>query len=127
MIAPKIPAGHQRVMPYFIVSDGDAFIHFLRQAFGAQEREVHRTPEGRVMHAEYTVGESVLMLGESNAEWPASTTMNYLYVTDVDATYRTCMNAGCKELYAPRDERYGVRAAGVKDPCGNTWWLAQLL
>lgn len=127
MRTPKIPTGHQRVMPYFLVPDAAAFIAFLEGVFGAQEREVHRGPEGRLMHGEYTIGDSVLMFGESNAEWKAATSMNYLYVADTDAVHQACLAAGCKELYAPRDEQYGMRSSGVLDPWGNTWWLAQPL
>lgn len=127
MSTPKIPNGHQRVMPYFLVPDSTAFITFLEKVFGAKKREVHHGPDGRLMHGEYTIGDSVLMFGESSEQWKASSSMNYLYVADTDATHNACLAARCKELYAPRDENYGVRSAGVQDPWGNTWWLAQPL
>ena len=123
----KIPSGHQQVMPYFLVPDAAAFIEFLRDVLGASEREVHRGPDGRLMHGEYTIGGSVLMFGESSPEWPASSSMNYLYVADTDRTHADCLRAGCTELYAPRDESYGMRSSGVKDRWGNTWWLAEPL
>lgn len=127
MSTPKIPQGHQRVMPYFLVPDAGSFSRFLVTVFGAKEREAHRTPDGRMMHAEYTIGDSVLMFGESSEQWKEASSMNYLYVADTDHTHKACIAAGCKELYAPRDEQYGMRSSGVKDPWGNTWWLAQPL
>lgn len=125
MNAPKIPAGHHRLTPYFLVADAEAFIAFLKQAFNATDREMHRDDAGRVMHAELTIGDSVLMLGQATGEWKAASSMNYLYVADTDATHRTCLAVGCNELYAPRDEQYGMRSSGLKDRWGNTWWLAQ--
>lgn len=125
MSEPKIPQGHQRLMPYFLVPDAEAFIAFLKKTFDARDREMHRDDEGRVMHAELTIGTNVLMLGQSNAEWKAGSSMNYLYVSDADATHARCLVQGCSELYAPRNEAYGMRSSGVKDAWGNTWWLAQ--
>ncbi len=123
----KIPAGHHRLNPYFLVHEPEGFMSFLKEVFGATEKEVHRNEDGRMMHAEYRIGDSALMFGESSDQWRASTSMNYLYVADTDATHKAAMAAGCTELYAPRDEEYGVRGAGVKDRWGNTWWLAQPL
>lgn len=123
----NLPAGHRRLIPYFLVPDADAFIHFLKAVFGAEDKEMHRDDEGRVMHAEVTIGDGLLMLGQGTDQWKASPSMNYLYVADTDATHKAALAAGCTELYAPRDERYGVRASGLRDKWGNTWWLAQPL
>lgn len=122
-----IPTGHRRVNPYFLVQDPDAFMAFLRNALGATERDVHRDKDGIVRHAELAIGDSAVMLGQATEQWKAASSMNYLYVADTDATHRACMAAGCTELYAPKDEVYGVRGSGVRDPWGNTWWLAQPL
>lgn len=122
-----MPPGHHRVTPYFLVNDAEAFITFLKRAFNATDREMHRDDMGGVMHAELNIGDSVLMLGQAGGEWKSSTSMNYLYVADTDATHKTCLAEGCTELYAPRDEEYGMRSSGVKDAFGNTWWLAQPL
>ncbi len=127
MSTPKIPAGHHQLTPYFLVADAEAFIAFLKKAFNATDREMHRDDAGGVMHAELTIGNSVLMLGQASGEWKEASSMNYLYVADADATHKTCLAAGCTELYAPRDEQYGMRSSGVKDSWGNTWWLAQPL
>lgn len=125
MKTPKLPSGHQRVTPYFLVNDADAFIAFLKNVFGAADREMHRDETGRVRHAEMTIGDAVLMLGQGSEQWNAQGSMNYLYVVDTDAVHAACMAAGCTELYPPSDHDYGVRGSGIKDPWGNTWWLAQ--
>lgn len=127
MKALKLPEGHGTMVPYFLVPDADAFIDFLKAAFQAKDKEMHRDDDGHVRHAELTIGAAPLMLGQSNEQWKAQGSMNYLYVADTDATHRTCLAAGCTELYAPTDHDYGVRGSGVRDPWGNTWWLAQPL
>ena len=125
MKTPKIPTGHQHLTPYFLVKDADAFIAFLKNVFGAKDREMHRDDAGKVRHAELSIGDAVLMIGQGTMQWKAQGSMNYLYVADTDATHRACLAAGCTELYPPSDHDYGVRGSGLKDAWGNTWWLAQ--
>jgi PhnB protein len=123
MVNP-IPAGYHTVTPYLVVRDAGAVIDFAKQAFGATERGRHLDDTGRVMHAEITIGDSVVMIGEANEEWSPTPAMLHLYVPDSDATYRQAMSAGGKSLREPRTEFYGDRMAGVADPQGNQWWLA---
>ncbi len=47
----------------------------------------------------------------------------YLYVPDADASYERALQAGCTSLQEPKDEFYGDRTSGVKDPFGNLWWF----
>jgi PhnB protein len=123
----NLPAGHRTVVPYFLVPDADAFIQFLKTAFHARDKEMHHDEDGDVRHAELTIGDAPLMLGQSTEKWKAQGSMNYLYVADTDTTHSACLKAGCTELYGPTDHEYGVRGSGVKDSWGNTWWLAQPL
>jgi DMSO/TMAO reductase YedYZ molybdopterin-dependent catalytic subunit len=51
-------------------------------------------------------------------------TFLYLYVDDVDATYRRAMEAGAVSLEEPRDLPYGDRRGMVQDPDGNVWQIA---
>jgi uncharacterized glyoxalase superfamily protein PhnB len=48
----------------------------------------------------------------------------YLYVNDVDDTYRHSLEAGAISIQAPADQPYGDRTALVRDPFGNSWNLA---
>ena len=121
----NIPTGHHRMTPYFLVNDADAFITFLKDVFGAEDREMHRDKTGMVRHAELSTGDAVLMIGQGTDQWNAQGSMNYLYVADINATHAACLAAGCSELYPPTDHDYGVRGSGIKDPWGNTWWLAE--
>jgi uncharacterized glyoxalase superfamily protein PhnB len=48
----------------------------------------------------------------------------HLYVSNVDEAYRRALDAGAESLYAPVDQEYGDREAGVRDVGGNCWFLA---
>lgn len=122
--APGVPEGHHTVCPYLIVDDGDRILDFMREAFGATERELHRTPEGRVMHAEVQIGDSVVMLGETNEEFSDFKAMIHLYVPDVDDVFRRAVEAGGRPVRELSDQDYGDRTGGVEDPDGNQWWIS---
>src|SRR5262245_64206877 len=79
---------HSRTLtPYRVVPDADVEMRFLQAAFGATETLCHRNAEGKVMHAELTVGDSLVMVGQSSGQWKPLTAALYLWVPDVDATY----------------------------------------
>lgn len=119
-----IPDGFHTATPYLLVQDGDKQIDFLKQAFGATEVHVSRTPNGRLMHGEVKMGDSIIMIGEARDNWKALPAMVYLYVEDVDRTFRQATAAGGKTVQEVKDQFYGDRSGGVGDPNGNMWWIA---
>jgi uncharacterized glyoxalase superfamily protein PhnB len=54
-------------------------------------------------------------------------TMFYLYVPNVEASYRRALEAGATSQGAPADQAYGDRVASVTDPFGNQWYIATQL
>jgi PhnB protein len=119
-----IPAGYHSVTPTFCVEDAPAFIEFLIDVFRASERMRFDSPDGRVMHAEMTIGDSVVMLGSSMENWPARTGSAYVYIEDVDAAYQRALKAGATSVKEPQNQFYGDRSAAVKDKFGNLWGIA---
>jgi PhnB protein len=115
---------YRTLTPYLVVPDADVEMRFLKAAFGAIETLCHRNPDGKVMHAELTVGDSLVMIGQSSGEWKPLTAALYLWVTDVDGTYARALEAGATSQSAPEDKPYGHRNAGVVDRNGITWWIA---
>jgi uncharacterized glyoxalase superfamily protein PhnB len=102
----------------------DRLIDFLKQAFGAEEKSRYESPDGVIQHATVSIGDSMLEMGEAHGPWQPMPTMFYLYVDDVDASYRRAVAAGAKSQAEPADQPYGDRVAGVVDPFDNTWYLA---
>ncbi len=119
-----VPEGYHSLTPYFMVKDGMSMIEFIKNAFGATVYSVHKTAEGRLMHAELQIGDSRLMLGEGNEKYPAVSGMIYMYAEDCDAVYKKAIAAGGSSLREPTDEFYGDRSCGILDPSGNQWWIA---
>jgi uncharacterized glyoxalase superfamily protein PhnB len=114
---------YRTVTPYLVVPDADAEMQFLKVAFGATEASCQRNPDRTVMHAELTIGNSLVMLGQATGEWTALPAALYLWVPDVDETYARALKAGATSQSAPEDKPYGHRNAGVVDQGGITWWI----
>src|SRR5438876_8772984 len=119
-----VPAGLGSVTPYLHPRGAPALIEFLKRAFAAEEMEIHREPEGTVVHAKIRVGGSVIEMGEAHGEWGPVPTMFYVYVDDVDAWYRRALAAGATSMEAPALQPYGDRRAAVRDAFDNQWYLA---
>jgi PhnB protein len=114
---------YRTVTPYLVVSNADAELAFLKAAFGATELNCQRNPDNTVMHAEITIGDSLVMLGQAGGPWKPRAAALYLWVEDVDATYARALEAGATSESAPEDKPYGHRNAGVIDRNGVTWWI----
>ena len=121
-VKPK-PKGYHTVTPYLLAEDADKLIDFLKAAFGASSTECVRDKEGRTMHGEVKIGDSIVMVGGKKKD-PTSMAMLYLYVEDTDAVYQQALAAGGVSLMEPTDQFYGDRNAGIQDPDGNKWWIA---
>lgn len=90
-------------------------------------------PDGRVMHAELRIGDSMLMLGEENPNWPAFKSAEtlgacpislHLYFPDADAAFQRALDAGAKIEMPLEDMFWGDRYGKVKDPFGYVWGIA---
>ena len=124
MSVKPIRDGFHTITPYLVVQNGSRLIEFLSAAFDGKLISRRDRPDGSLMHAEMRIGDSMLMMGESAGEFGTMPTSIYLYVPDCDAVYQRALAAGGTSLSAVRDMPSGERYGGVKDPCGNIWWLA---
>ena len=62
-----IPEGYHTLTPYLVVDGAEKIIRFMKDAFGAQPVfEPMMRPDGKVMHAEYRIGDSVVMISDSS-------------------------------------------------------------
>jgi uncharacterized glyoxalase superfamily protein PhnB len=119
-----IPDGYPAVAPYLVARGVPRLIEFLEEAFGAVEIGRHTQPDGRVMHAEVRIRDSVLMMGEASEQWPPVACNLHLYVEDVDAVFQKAVKAGGTVIREVADQFYGDRSGGVTDPVGNMWWIS---
>jgi len=120
------------VTPYLIVKGAARAIDFYRQAFGAAEAVRMAMPDGKVGHAEMTIGDSRIMLADEFPErdirgpeaYGGSPVMIHLYVEDVDAVAKQAVALGAKELTPVADQFYGDRSGTFLDPFGHHWHIS---
>ncbi len=123
------------VTPYITVSDGAAAIEWYTDAFGAIEQFRVVGDDGRVGHAELTIGAARIMLSDEHEEigvvspttLGGTSTALYLEVTDIDTLYRRAVEAGATAQREPADQTHGNRTGTLFDPFGHRWMLSQPL
>jgi uncharacterized glyoxalase superfamily protein PhnB len=121
-----VPSGVPNLMPSLLPIGAPRMIDFLKQAFGAEELSVHRSPEGVVRHASIRVGTSVIELGEAHGQWQPMPSVFMMYVDDVDAWYERATKAeGAIAKDAPTViQPHGARMGTIQDPFDNVWYIA---
>ena len=127
-----IPEGLHTVTPHLVIRDAAQAIEFYKNAFGAQAVGVHYMPDGKVMHAELTIGDSRVMLADEFPGAPCTspqslggtTNVLHIYVEDADTTYNRAVTAGASALMPVTDMFWGDRYGQVKDPFGHVWAIA---
>ncbi len=131
MAVNPIPDGYPRVAPYLSVNGAADAIAFYASVFGATERVRMPGPDGKVAHAEVQIGDSVIMLADASDETGpdpkqlgGSPVGVMVYVADVDATYRSAIDAGAESTMEPADQFYGDRMCAFTDPFGHKWNVA---
>ncbi len=118
-----IPKGFTSVTPYFIVTEANAFVEFIKKAFDAEQFEMH-LEEGKIRHFGFKIFGSVIEGSEASGDFGSTKISIHLYVKDCDAVYKQAINAGGKSIYEVTDMPYGERSSGIEDPCGNSWWIS---
>jgi PhnB protein len=119
------PQGYSTVSVYIVTEGAQRVIDFLKKVFAAADLRRFDTPEGRIMHAEVRIGDTVVMIADASGTYPAFPAWLHVYVPDVDATYKKALEAGGVSVQEPvRREGDPDRRGGVKDPGGNIWWFA---
>ena len=127
-----VPDGYQTVTPYLTIRGAASAIDFYKRAFGATELFRMPGPDGKIMHAEITIGSSRVMLADESAATGTQSPVAlngtacgiFLYVENVDATFKQAIKAGSKETQPVQDMFWGDRFGKLSDPFGHKWMLA---
>jgi uncharacterized glyoxalase superfamily protein PhnB len=118
------PADHSTVSVYVMAQGARDLMDFLGTVFGATALVAIDREDGSLMHASLRIGDSVVMIAEATADYPAFPVWLHVYVDDVDATHAAALAKGATEVEAPSEKGDGDRRGGFHDACGNTWWIA---
>ncbi|WP_321895497.1 VOC family protein [Paraburkholderia heleia] len=112
------PDGWHTVTPRIVVRDAVNLIAFIKTVFQAQGAFRHGLP------AEIRIGDSIVMVSDSDGAREPMPAFLYVYVQDTDSTYERAIAANAISLEVPTDLPYGDRCAMGRDPWGNTWQIA---
>ena len=131
--AQAIPKGLHTVTPSLVVAGAAKAIDFYKKALGAEELMRFPAPDGKIMHAEIRIGDSVIMLGDEMPDHGAKGPKAYggtsvsffVYGENVDAAWKRAVDAGAKPIVPLTDQFWGDRTGCLEDPFGHHWWLAQ--
>ena len=125
-----IPKGFHAVTPYIIVDDAQKALDFYEKALGAKVIYKMEIAPGEVAHAEFSVGDSIIMMAGSSPDMYLQPQIGefrpvsfMVYVPDVDAAAERALKAGMKLIKEVRDQFYGDRAGTFEDPFGHVWTL----
>ncbi|MGH8255455.1 MAG: VOC family protein [Steroidobacteraceae bacterium] len=124
------PDGYRTINSYLTVTDVLGLIDFLERTFDGVLTEKITQPDGLIEHAEIRVGNSLLMVGPPQVDSIMGDHTRhrsgtfYVFVPDVDDTFRRAVACGAEVWESPSDRFYGDRVAAIGDPNGNRWWIA---
>ncbi|MHC9296774.1 VOC family protein [Mycobacterium sp. LTG2003] len=133
--APPRPAATSTTppaaVPYLTVPDARAAIAWYIEALGAvQVGEPIVMDDGRIGHAELSLGGGVLYLADEYPEIglrapapQANSVSLMLHVPDTDAALERARTLGAHVQREPY-ENYGARSAAIIDPSGHRWMLS---
>jgi PhnB protein len=127
-----IPEGYHNVTPYLFVRRAASAMDFYKSVFGATEIVRMAGSNGKIMHAELRIGDSIVMLADEN---PPTGVMSpqtiggfsvglHLYVENVDAVIQKAVESGAKLLRPIKNQFYGDRSGSLLDPFGHMWSVA---
>lgn len=128
---PPKPETFSWVVPCLASKDPAAAIKFYTKALGLVCREQIPGPDGRIMHAELTYHDQVIMLGLDSKECPnyeegkrGLGTCMYLYHENVDQLAKKAKAAGATIKQDVTDQFWGDRTVLITDPDGYQWMFA---
>jgi PhnB protein len=128
-----IPQGYHTVTPHLIVKDAPRAIEFYKKAFNAQELARMPGPDGKIVHAELKIGDSIVMLcdefpemGNKSPQTLGGTPLElFMYFENVDEAWDRAVKAGATSVMPLSNQFWGDRYGKLKDPFGHGWAVAQ--
>jgi PhnB protein len=128
----SIPDGFHTVTPSLVVKNAAAAIDFYKKALGAEERMRMASPDGKIMHAELKIGDSIIFLSDEFPQGMGSSPQSLggfssslnIYLDDVDTAFQRAIDAGGKSVMPVADQFWGDRYGAFTDPFGHQWGIA---
>jgi PhnB protein len=129
-----VPPGHRTVTPQLIMDNAAKALDWYKKALGAEEVARAIGPDGKIMHAEIRIGDSLIMLNDEMGGAKSAKALGgspaslWVYVEDCDALFNRAVAAGGQVAPAPMgamtDQFWGDRSGTFTDPHGYSWTIA---
>jgi len=129
-----VPEGLHTVTPQLTLDNAAQGIDWYKKALGAQEVTRAVGPDGKIMHAEIRIGDSLVMVNDAMGGGKGAKAMGgspaslWVYVEDCDALFNRAVAAGGQVPPGPMgqlaDQFWGDRCGMIIDPQGYRWTIA---
>jgi PhnB protein len=129
-----VPKGFHTVTPQLTLDHAVQAIEWYKKALGAEEVSRAIGPDGKILHAELRIGDSIIMLNDAimGGKGPkaigGSPASLWIYVEDCDALFNRAVAAGGQVAGGPMghmgDQFWGDRCGTFTDPQGYSWTIA---
>jgi len=129
-----VPEGFHSVTPQLILDNAAEAIDWYKKGLGAEEKGRAVGPDGKILHAELRIGNSIIMVNDAmmGAKGPkaigGSPTSLWIYVDDADSLFNRAVKAGAQVAPGPMgamaDQFWGDRCGTFIDPAGYRWTIA---
>jgi PhnB protein len=128
MTATWKPEGYNSASVYIVADNAQQVLDFLKKTLDATDLRRFDMPDGKIMHAEVRIDDTVVMIADAGGAYPAFPAWLHVYVPDAQATYKKALAAGGISVQEPVQKQGDPDLrGGVKDPCGKTWWISTQL
>ena len=123
------PADVPHIVPYLRYRDPRTAIDWLVDVFGFQPQMVVDGPDDTIAHAQLRLGDSVVMVGEADAEagersprdLPAVPGGLYAYIPELEDHYARAVEGGAEIVRELASTDYGAREYSAVDLEGHHW------
>jgi PhnB protein len=113
-----------KLAPYIVAEDARGLIRFIESAIGGKLSFEVSDPKGGLAHAEVSIADGYVMIGEKPPGRERFPSMLHVYVADSMEAHRRAVAAGGVSVREPTDSGDGLRRGGVRDAWGNEWWFS---
>jgi PhnB protein len=130
MAVKPVPEGHHTLVPHLALKDCAKAIEFYKAAFGARENSRLSMPDGKIIHADLTIGDSHVFLMDEPLGAPSTPpagTIVHMWSPEPDAVFERASKAGAKVTMPLQDMFWGDRYGQLVDPFGHMWSVAKHL
>lgn len=127
-----VPDGFHTITPHLTCRNAPKALEYYKEVFGAEIQTVSNGPDGRIIHSQFKIGDSIVMMSEEFPEYGSLSPLSmkgssvtlHVYIEDPDALFNRAVAAGATAVMPMMDAFWGDRYGQIVDPFGHKWSIA---